>query len=56
MNQDKRRFPSIMLRMKISKEDISMAYFDKLKCKSPMFDTVQEMCKANYSELNENEL
>lgn len=48
MNQDKRNFPSIALRIALSKQGISREYLDSLKCKSEMFDTVEEMALANY--------
>jgi hypothetical protein len=51
MNQDKRRLPSIALRLSLSRNNITREYLDKLKCKSPMFDTVEEMCYTNYPEL-----
>lgn len=48
MNQDKRNFPSIALRIALSKDKITRAYLDKLYCNAPMFETVEEMCTANY--------
>lgn len=52
MNQDQRNFPSIALRISLSQNKVSRQYLDKLKCKSPMFETVEEMCYTNYPELN----
>lgn len=52
MNQDKRAFPSIALRMSLSEAKITREYLDKLSCKSEMFASVKEMCIANYKHLN----
>lgn len=52
MNQDKRRFPSIALRLSLSKNKIDRSILDKLHFKSEMYDTVEEMCYTNYPELN----
>lgn len=51
MDQDKRNFPSIALRISLSKNNIDRKYLDSLKSKSPMYDTVEEMCYSNYPEL-----
>ncbi len=48
MMQDKNRFPSIMLRLKLSRENVTREYLDKLHCSSEMFDTTEEMVKANF--------
>jgi hypothetical protein len=51
MNQDKRGFPSIALRLSLSRNKVTREFLDSLKCKSEMFDTVEEMCHENYPEL-----
>lgn len=51
MNQDKRNFPSIALRLSLSRNKVTRKYLDSLTCKSEMFDTVEEMCEANFPEL-----
>lgn len=51
MNQDKRNFPSIALRISLSKNKITRVLLDKLHCRTEMFDTVEEMCETNYPEL-----
>ncbi len=51
MNQDKRNFPSIMLRLSLTKNKITREYLDKLTCAVEMFDTVEDMCYTNYPEL-----
>lgn len=51
MNQDQRNFPSIMLRISLSQNNIPREYLDSLHCKSEMFETVEEMCFTNYPEL-----
>jgi len=48
IDQDKRNFPSIMLRLSLSRHNITREYLDKLQCLNPMFDSVEEMCVANY--------
>lgn len=48
MNQDQRRFPSIALRMFLSKNNVTREFLDSLKSEAPMFKTVKEMCEANY--------
>lgn len=51
MDQDARRFPSIMLRMALSRQGITREYLDRLHCRSPLYETVQKMVEANYPEL-----
>lgn len=48
MDQDKRGFPSISLRISLSKNSVDRKYLDKLSCKSAMFKNINEMVKANY--------
>ena len=54
MNQDKRNHPSIALRISLSKHAVDRDYLDNLFCKSEMYETIEEMCEANYPELLEN--
>ena len=51
MNQDRRRFPSIALRMTLIDHNITREYLDQLECEAEMFDSIEEMCKANFPEL-----
>lgn len=51
MMQDKNNFPSIALRIKLSKDRVNRGYLDSLYCESEMYDSVQEMAKANYNDL-----
>lgn len=51
IDQDKRNFPSIALRMALVKASIGRKYLDKLKSKFPLYNSVREMIKANYPEL-----
>lgn len=51
MNQDKRNIPSIKLRIDFNQLNVTVADLDKLSCKSEMYDSIEEMSKANYSEL-----
>lgn len=48
MDQDKRRLPSIALRLSLSKNEVSTDYLDSLNCKSEMFNNISDMVKANY--------
>lgn len=48
MDQDKRRLPSIALRLSLSQNEVSTDYLDSLKCKSEMFNNISDMVKANY--------
>ena len=50
MNQDKNNLPSIMLRISLSKNNITRDYLDSLTCKSEQYKTVDEMCIENYPE------
>jgi len=52
INQDKRNFPSISLRIDLSKHNVKREYLDSLTCKSEMFDTVAEMAIYNFPELD----
>lgn len=51
MMQDKNNFPSLSLRISLSKNNVDRVYLDALHCKSEMYDTVEEMIKTNYPEL-----
>jgi hypothetical protein len=51
MNQDKRRFPSIMLRVALSANNVTRAYLNKLSSPSPLYETVEDMVRANFPEL-----
>lgn len=51
MDQDKRYFPSNMLRLQLIKENVTRAYLDKLHCKTPLYNSLKDMCIANYPEL-----
>ena len=48
MNQDKNNFPSIMLRISLSKNNVTREFLDSLNCPVPMYETVKEMAEANY--------
>lgn len=53
MNQDERRFPSIMLRLDLIQNNVGRDYLDRLACPVPLFESVEEMVGANYPELLE---
>ncbi len=48
INQDNRNLPSIALRIALSTNKVTREYLDSLHCPSEMFDTVEEMCLANF--------
>jgi hypothetical protein len=51
MKQDENYFPSIALRMTLSKEGVTREYLDRLSSPSELYDTVDDMIKANYPNL-----
>lgn len=55
MDQDKRRFPSISLRLSLSRNKITREYLDKLGSNVEMYDNVEEMINANYPEIFDND-
>lgn len=50
MNQDENRFPSISLRMALSRHGIDRKYLDNLTCRSDRYSSIAQMCEANYPE------
>lgn len=51
MKQDENRFPSNMLRISLSRNNVTREYLDSLTCKSPLYKNVKEMVQANYPDL-----
>jgi hypothetical protein len=51
MKQDENRFPSIMLMISLSQNNITREYLDSLHSPSPLYDSVEEMIEANYPEI-----
>jgi hypothetical protein len=51
IKQDENRFPSIMLRISLSKNNITRKYLDALHSPSPLYESVEEMIEANYPEI-----
>lgn len=47
MDQDRRNFPNLNLRMKISRDKITREFLDSLHCSSEMFESIDEMIKYN---------
>jgi hypothetical protein len=54
MDQDNRGFPSIALRLELSRHEVSREYLDKLKSPSPLYKSIEEMIKVNYPEILNN--
>lgn len=52
MDQDKRNFPSISLRLELARQKITREYLDSLHYKGPLFESARDMCTANYPELS----
>lgn len=48
MKQDENGFPSIMLRIFMSRNNITRKYMDSLSSPSPLYSNVTEMVKANF--------
>lgn len=51
IDQDKRRFPSIMLRLQLSRDNITREYLDKLRSPVPLYQSIKEMIKQNFPAL-----
>ena len=51
MKQDENRFPSIMLRILLSKHNITRKYLDSLHSPAKLYKNVKAMIKANYPKL-----
>lgn len=51
MKQDENRFPSIMLSISLSNNNVTREYLDQLHSPSPLYKNVRAMVKANYPEL-----
>lgn len=51
IDQDRRRFPNINLRMMLSRLQIDRKYLDQLKSPAPMYSSIKEMISANFKHL-----
>lgn len=51
MMQEKNYLPSIMLRISLSKHNVTRKYLESLHCKTEMFETTEDMVRANFPEL-----
>lgn len=51
MDQERRGFPSIMLRIKMSQENVTREYLDSLHSPAPLYKNVRAMVKANFPAL-----
>lgn len=51
MKQDEQRFPSIALRILLSRSNISRDYLDGLHSPAPLYKNVKAMIKANYPKI-----
>jgi hypothetical protein len=54
MDQDRRGLPSIALRLSLLKHNITRTYMDALRSPFPLYESVQEMCIANYPDTFKN--
>lgn len=53
MNQDERGFPCIALRMSLSSHNVDREFLDALHCDAERFESIEEMCVANFPELED---
>jgi len=51
IKQDEDNFPSIALRMALSKNNITRVYLDSLSSPAPLYKSIKEMIEANFPEL-----
>lgn len=51
IDQDRRRFPSIALRLVLSERQITREYLDELTSPTPLYSSVREMIEANFPEI-----
>lgn len=51
MKQDERNLPSLMLRISLSKHNVTREYLDSLHTPKPLYKTTEDMIKANFPEL-----
>lgn len=51
MDQDKRNLPSIMLRISLSKHNVTREYLDRLKSPAKLYKNAIAMIKANFPHL-----
>lgn len=51
IDQERRDFPSIMLRIKMSIERVSREYLDSLHSPAPLYRSVNAMVRANFPQL-----
>lgn len=51
MDQERRNFPSIMLRIKMSQENVTREYLDSLHSPAPLYSGVKTMVRANFPQL-----
>jgi hypothetical protein len=51
MKQDENNFPSIKLRISLSKNNVTREYLDSLHSPAPLYASVKEMINANYPDL-----
>lgn len=51
MKQDENRFPSIRLRIALSKHKVTRKYLNKLNSPFPLYKDVKEMIAANYPKI-----
>lgn len=54
MKQDENNFPSIMLRIALSKHKVTREYLDALKSPAPLYKTVKQMIRANFPSILRN--
>ena len=48
MDQDRRGFPSIMLRLSLTRAGVTRVFLDTLKSRAPLYPSIRAMAHANY--------
>lgn len=51
IKQDEKYLPSIALRIALSQNNVTREYMDSLSSPKPLYETVDDMIKANYPEI-----
>jgi len=51
IDQDKRYFPSLSLRIDLSRNNVDRSYLNNLKSPVPLYNSIREMAYANYPQL-----
>lgn len=56
MDQDKRDFPNLNLRLDLINKGITRKFLDSLKCESDLYESIEAMVEANFPEILEERM